>query len=154
MSEAKFRKLPLTRGYPKCMIHKITRPHYPPKFVFSLKSRRIISCSPEEKNPFLKNTLIICRVLRNAISSEMFYISSKMNEISSNKLEIFCEMFEFLCKMLNISSKVFKNWSEYSIIRRKNTEIYQKKLLKTLLLSALTFEKVADNKARFECNDI
>ena len=141
MSEAKFRKLPLTRGYPKCMIHKITRPHYPPKFVFSLKSRRIISCSPEAKNPFLKNTLIICRVWRNAISSEMFYISSKMNEISSKKLEIFCDMFEFLCKMLNISSKVFKNCSEYSIIRRKNTEIYQKKILKNAVIIGFNIRK-------------
>ena len=154
MLEAKFRKLPLTRGHPKCMIHKITRPHSPPKFVFSLKSRRIIPCSPKEKNQFLKNKLIICRVWRNAISSEMFYISSKMNEISSNKFEIFGEMLEFLSKMLKILSKVFKNWCEYSIIRWKNTEIYQKKLLKTKLLSALKFEKVADNKARFEYNDI
>ena len=84
----------------------------------------------------------------------MFYISSKMNEISSNKFEIFSEMFEFLSKMLKISIKVFKNWCEYSIIKRKNTDIYPKNILKTLLLSALKFEKVADNKGRFECNDI
>ena len=40
-----------------------------------------------------------------------------------------------------------KKSKKYSIIRRKNTEIYQKKLFKTHLLSALKFEKVADNKA-------
>ena len=134
-----------------------TQNHLPPlspKIRFSLKSRRIIPYSPKEKNQFLKNKLIICRVWRNAISSEIFYISSKMNEILSNKFEIFGEMFEFLSKMLNILSKVFKNWCEYSIIRRKNSEIYPKKLLKMLLLSALKFEKVADNKAWFECNNI
>ena len=32
--------------------------------------------------------------------------------------------------------------------------MHPKKLLKPLLLSALKFEKVADNKAGFECNDI
>ena len=84
----------------------------------------------------------------------MIYISSKINEISSNKFEIFGKMFEFLSKMLKNSIKVFKNWGEYSIIRRKNTDIYPKNVLKTLLLSALKFEKVANNKARFECNEI
>ena len=38
--------------------------------------------------------------------------------------------------------------------RRKNTKIYPKKTLKTRLLSALKFEKLADKKARFECNEI
>ena len=154
-SEAKFKKLPSNRGQPKFMIHKIAHPPLPPKIRFFPQiapyhprfSKRI-------NNQLLKNTLIICRVWRNAISSEMFYISSKMNEISSNKFEIFSEMFEFLSKMLKISIKVFKNWCEYSIIKRKNTDIYPKNILKTLLLSALKFEKVADNKARFECNDI
>ena len=42
-----------------------------------------------------------------------------------------------------MSKKSKKN----SIIRRKITEIYKNKLLKTHLLSALKFEKVADNKA-------
>ena len=39
---------------------------------------------------------------------------------------------------------------KYSIIRRKNTDIYKKKLLKTHLLSALKLEKLADNMARFD----
>ena len=99
--EAKFWKKRLTRGHPKCMIQKITRPHPPPKFVFSFKSRRIIPCSSKEKkNQFLKNKLIICRVRRNAISSEMFYISSKMNEISSNKFEILAKCSNFWAKCL------------------------------------------------------
>ena len=37
-----------------------------------------------------------------------------------------------------------------SIIGRKNTEIYKKKLLKKHLLSALKLEKVTNNKALFE----
>ena len=44
-------------------------------------------------------------------------------------------------------------WKNYQS-RLKNTKIYQKKLSKKELLSALKFEKVADKKARFECNDI
>ena len=74
-----------------------------------------------------------------------------MNETLSNKIEIFGEIFEFLSKMLNISSKVFKKlvW-----ILENMAEKYQnisKKILKTQLLPVLKFEKVADNKARFEC---
>ena len=47
-----------------------------------------------------------------------------------------------------------KKSKKYSIISLKNTEIYPTKLLNTLLSSGLKFEEVADNKARFECNDI
>ena len=42
-----------------------------------------------------------------------------------------------------------KKSKKYSIVSRKNTEIYPQILLKTLLLSALKFEKATDNKARF-----
>ena len=47
--------------------------------------------------------------------------------------------------------KIQKVKKKNSIIRRKITEIYLKKLLKTHSLSALKFEKVTDNKA-FQTN--
>ena len=106
---------------------KSPAPTLPQNSFFPSKRAVLSHVLQKKKNKFIKNKMIISRVWGNAISNEMFYISSKMNEISSNKFEIFGEL-EFLSKMLKILSKVFKNWCEFSIIRRKNTEIYPKKL--------------------------
>ena len=99
VSEAKFRKLPSTRGHPKFMIHKIAHPPLPPKIRFFPQiapyhprfSKRI-------NNQLLKNTLIICRVWRNAISSEMYYISSKWMRHWATKLKFLAKYSNFWVK--------------------------------------------------------
>ena len=133
---------------------KAPTPNLLPKFVFSLKSRHIIPCSPKEKKSIpQKHTFYLQRLTECDLERNVLYFD-KIDEISNNEFEIFGKMFEFLSKMLKILFKVFKNWCENSIIRRKNTEIYPKKLLKMLLLSTIKFKKGADSKALFECNDI
>ena len=81
----------------------------------------------------LKITIIICHKCKKGLDNNaqfklkvaQFYVLQGKNKWKPQLLKV---------------QEVEKN----SILRRKNTEIYQKKLLKTLLLSALKFEKVTE----------
>ena len=121
---------------------KSPTPHSPPKFAFFPQiapyyprfSKRI-------NNQLLKNTLIICRVWRNAISSEIYYISSKWMRHWATKLNFLAKYSNFWVKCLIFRVKCLRNWCEYSRIWRKNTKIYQKKNLKNTIIIGFKIRK-------------
>ena len=91
-----------------------------------------------------------------------FWWQKSLREFDDEKILMMKTQFEIKIvqfyvlegKKIKITLIIGPKFKKYSILRRKNTELYPKKLLKTHLFSALKFGKVVDNKARFVWNDM